>query len=270
MSDDIVKLDIDDDGIAWVTLNRPDVHNAFDDHMIAALTGSWERLGTMDDVTAVVLRGEGKSFSAGADFNWMKRAAGYSEAQNRDDALKLAQMLHKLYTLPKLTVACVHGAAMGGGMGLVCCCDIVIAEESAKFALSEVKIGLIPATIAPYVLRAMGERHCRRFFQTGERITALQTHASGGGLAPGLVHELCKEGEMNDRLADILNGIKSNGPAAMAAAKDLCLDLADAPLTHDVLEDTAARIAATRAGDEAKEGLNAFLEKRKAGWVKQG
>lgn len=259
MSDDIVLLDIEG-GVATVTLNRPDLHNAFDEHVIERLSHIWDDLSGNDDVVAVVLRGAGKSFSAGADLNWMKRAADYTEQRNQIDAFELASMLNKLFTLPKVTIACVQGAAFGGGLGLVSCCDIVLADESAKFALSEVKLGLIPATIAPYVLRAVGERQARRYFQTGERFDGKRAYEIG------LAHELCKD--VDAKLDEIIKGLKANGPQAMAASKQLCLDLAGEPITEDVLEGTATRIARTRTGDEAKEGLSAFLEKRKASWVK--
>ena len=249
------------DGVAMVTLNRPDVHNAFDEHLIAALSGKLDALKMEKNVFAVVLSGAGKSFSAGADLNWMKRAAQFTEQQNKADALALAAMLHKLYTMPKITIACVRGAAMGGGLGLVSCCDIVIAQRDTKFALSEVKLGLIPATIAPYVLRALGERQSRRYFQTGERFDGATAHALG------LVHELVEdESQIHPRLETLLNLLRANGPKAMAASKQLCLDLAGQPITPEVMNDTATRIAQIRAGAEAKEGLSAFLEKRKAVW----
>lgn len=260
--DDMVVLECDE-GVATVTLNKPDVHNAFDDHVIARLSHIWDELSARDDVIAVVLRGAGKSFSAGADLNWMKRAADYTEQQNQIDAHELASMLHKLYSLPKTTIACVQGAAFGGGLGLVSCCDIVLADETAKFALSEVKLGLIPATIAPYVLRAIGERQARRYFQTGERFDGQTAHKIG------LVHELCKDQkDVESKLSALLDGLNANGPRAMAASKQLCLDYAEGAITEKVLEETARRIAKTRAGDEAKEGLSAFLEKRKAAWVR--
>ncbi|QQG37215.1 MAG: enoyl-CoA hydratase/isomerase family protein [Micavibrio aeruginosavorus] len=261
MKNDIVLMNVLD-GVATITLNRPDTHNAFDEHMIAALSGKLDALHVEKDVRAVILSGNGKSFSAGADLNWMKRAANFSEEQNKADALALAEMLHKLYTLPVVTIACVQGAAMGGGMGLVSCCDFVIADENALFALSEVKLGLIPATIAPYVLRAIGERQARRYFQSGERINAAQA------CEIGLAHEIAGGPEdMADKLESFIKGILVNGPEAMKAAKKLCLDLAGKPLTPSLMEDTASRIAHTRAGAEAKEGLSAFLEKRKATWV---
>jgi methylglutaconyl-CoA hydratase len=193
----------------------------------------------------------------------MKRAAGYTEAQNRDDAMKLARMLHRLYTLPKVTIACVQGAAMGGGMGLASCCDIVIAEADAVFALSEVKLGLIPATIAPYVLRAIGERQARRYFQTGERFDGKKAQEIG------LVHRVAERPEdVEYLLHTVLKDIAANGPQAMAAAKKLCLDYAGRSVTEEIIGDSAARIATIRAGTEAKDGLAAFLEKRKAKWVK--
>ena len=264
MTEQSVLLEIKS-STAYVTLNRPDMHNALDENVIARLTDTLERVAAHDDVIAVVLSGRGKSFSAGADLNWMKKAAGYTEAQNKADALKLARVLYKLYTLPKVTIACVQGAAMGGGMGLVSCCDIVIAEADAVFALSEVKLGLIPATIAPYVLRAIGERHARRYFQTGERFDGKKAHEIG------LIHRLAERPEDVEYLLHAtLKDIAANGPQAMAAAKKLCLDYAGMEITHGLIDDSVARIAAARAGDEAKEGLAAFLEKRKATWNKTG
>ncbi len=261
MTNDIVLMDVAD-GVATITLNRPDTHNAFDEHVIAALSGKLDVLRLEKDVHVIVLRGAGKSFSAGADLNWMKRAAGFTEEQNKADALLLAAMLNKLYTLPMVTVACVQGAAMGGGLGLVSCCDIVIADKEALFALSEVKLGLIPATIAPYVLRALGERHSRRYFQSGERFNGQRAYDIG------FVHEVASGADdMEARLQTLLKSLTANGPNAMKDAKKLCLDLAGQPITPALMDDTATRIARTRAGGEAKEGLSAFLEKRKAEWV---
>lgn len=262
MSDDRVLMECNG-GIATVTLNRPDVHNAFDERVIAELTHLWDDMAGRDDIHAVVVRGAGKNFSAGGDLNWMKRAAGYTDAENERDGLALATMLHKLFILPKVTIACVHGAAMGGGMGLVSCCDIVLAGPGAVFSLSEVKLGLIPATIAPYVLRAIGERQFRRYAQTAERINAEKARDIG------LVHDLfTDDAAMAAGLDDILSALRSNGPKAVAASKKLASDLAGQPLTEKLIAETAKIIAKTRAGDEAKEGLNAFLEKRKAGWIK--
>lgn len=261
---EIVLLTYEEEGVARVTMNRPDQHNAFDEHMIARLTEIWDELAGRDDVLAVVIEGKGKSFSAGADLGWMKRASEYSEEQNREDALKLAQMLHKFYTLPKLTIALVFGAAMGGGLGLVSCADIVIADEKAKFALSEVKLGLIPATISPYVIRAMGTRHAKRYFQTGEKIDAQKAYDIG------LIHEMAESpSDVEYILHRLMIELRANGPKAMAEAKKLFCDVVGVPHSSDLLEQTSERIAKIRAGEEAREGLSAFLEKRKASWVRQ-
>lgn len=260
--DELVLLNVTD-GVATVTLNRPETHNAFDEHVIAALSGKLDILKIQPDIHAIVIRGAGKSFSAGADLNWMKRAAGFTEQQNKADALVLADMLNKLYSMPKVTIACVQGAAMGGGMGLVSCCDIVIADKEAVFALSEVKLGLIPATIAPYVLRALGERHARRYFQSGERFNGQRAYDIG------FVHEVVGGTEaMEIKLGELLKVLAANGLEAMKDAKKLCLDLAGKPITPELIDDTATRIARTRAGAEAKEGLSSFLEKRRASWLK--
>lgn len=252
------------EGILTLTLNRGAVHNAFDERMIARLSDILGRMHKRDDLRVVILKGAGPSFSAGADLNWMKRAASFTEQQNKADALALADMLHKLYTLPQMTIACVQGAVMGGGLGLVSCCDIVIADKDSVFALSEVRLGLIPATIAPYVLRAIGTRQARRYFQTGERFGSQQAHHLG------LVHEIVDgAGAMQDKLGDTLKLIPGNGPKAMRAAKQLCAgDLERDPVTPAVMNDTATKIAQIRATAEAKEGLSAFLEKRKAAWPK--
>ncbi|WP_417624944.1 enoyl-CoA hydratase/isomerase family protein [Paremcibacter congregatus] len=261
MTDPRVLLQQDPDGIAWVTLNRPHVHNAFDEVMIKELREIFDILAKDNACRAVVLRGEGKSFSAGADLEWMKRAGDFSHNQNLADAEYLAAMLNSLYSLNKLTIACVQGAAMGGGLGLVSCCDIVIADVTAKFALSEVKIGLIPATISPYVLAAIGPRQARRYFQTGERFDGQKAYDIG------LVHEVVTTAEeMQAELDQLLTHLRSNGPLAVREAKRLVMDYAGQPLSSKIMEDSAERIAAIRARPEAREGLGAFLEKRKPSW----
>jgi methylglutaconyl-CoA hydratase len=261
-SDSPILMDVAD-GVAVITLNRPAVHNAFDDHLIASLSGKFDVLCREKSVHAVVLRGAGKNFSAGGDLNWMKRAAAYTEEENYQDGLLLAGMLNKLYTLPQVTIACVQGAAMGGGMGLVCCCDIALATAQAVFALSEVKIGLIPATIGPYVMRAIGERQMRRYAQTGERIDGARAREIG------LAHDVFDtDAAMDEALSGILETIRSNGPDAMQAAKKLCQDLAGKAIDETLIDETARRIARTRAGAEAREGLSAFLEKRVPQWVR--
>ncbi len=242
-----------DGPVATLTLNRPEVHNAFNASMIAELADVFDALAARNDISVVVLRGAGKSFSAGADLNWMKESVNFSKEENRNDALALASMLGKLNTLPQLTIAMVQGAAMGGGFGLVCCCDYVIAGEKALFSLSEVKLGLIPATIGPYVVQAIGQRQARRFFQTGERFGA------GKALEIGLAHET---GDIEELLAKALDEITKNGPYAMRAAKKLCFDLSGAYISEAVMENTAERIAAIRTAPEAQERLATFLAKK--------
>lgn len=252
---DSVLLSFDNE-IASLTLNRPDVHNAFNAEMIAALSSAFDDIAERKDVRTVVIRGEGKSFSAGADLNWMKDSINFSKEQNRDDAIKLADMLNKLNTLPQLTIAMVHGAAMGGGFGLVSCCDVVIAGPHAKFSLSEVKLGLIPATIGPYVIAAIGQRQARRYFQTAERFDGAK------GLEIGLVHMLADESQsMDELLSGLLEEVSKNGKYAMRAAKKLCFDLSGSYVSEGVRDNTAERIAAIRTGDEAQERLNKFLNK---------
>jgi methylglutaconyl-CoA hydratase len=258
---DIVTVSIEDT-IATVTLNREDRHNAFNAEIIRTLSDTWDMLAANSDIRAVILRGAGKSFSAGADMDWMRKAGDLSLDENKQDALYLAQMLNKLYTLPAVTIGAVQGAALGGGMGLACCCDIIVAGPDAKFALSEVKIGLIPATIGPYVMASLGPRHSRRYFQTGERFGADKAYDIG------LAHEKADSlDHMEEIIAKIVSHIKANGPQAMKDAKKLAGDLAGKDVNNDLLEDTAERIAAIRSTDEAKEGLSAFLEKRKANWA---
>lgn len=246
-----------EDHIAFVTLNRPDVHNAFDADMIAMLHDSYQSLSGNDDVIAIVLRGNGKSFSAGADLHWMKESIDFSEAQNEDDAVKLAKMLRSIYNCPKATIACIQGAAMGGGMGLAACHDIVIAQDTAIFALSEVKLGLIPATIAPYVIRAIGARHAKRFAQTGERFAAAKAYDIG------LVHEVAANAkDMDEKLQTLIKTLRQNGMNAMRESKQLVSDYAYAPLDDDTLQDSARRIAKIRTTDEAQTRLKKFLEKK--------
>lgn len=261
MDNEPILLDIKD-RIATITLNRPQVRNAFDETMIEALSAAFYKLSEKKDVISVVLKGDSKAFSAGADLNWMKRAANYTPEENKQDALNLARMLEKLNTLPQTTIACVQGTAMGGGFGLVCCCDMVIADEKAVFSLSEVKLGLIPATIGPYVIAAIGQRQARRFFQTGERFDGKEAYHIG------LVHKLTSRPEdMDYQLHLVLGDLQKNGPMAMRKSKELCLNLVQKNVTPEIIAYTAQLIADVRATDEAQEGLNAFLEKRKAAWI---
>ena len=261
MSARSVLVSVDADGIAVVTLNRPEVHNAFDDRLIAALTVELRKLDADARVRAVVIAGNGKSLSAGADLNWLKRVAKYSDADNLKDAMALAEMLHVLYTLSKPTVARVHGPAYGGGVGLVCCCDIAIATREAVFAFSEVRLGLIPGTISPYAVNAIGERMARRYFLTGERIDA------GEAFRLGLVHDIAEEEELNARIGQVLFELYKGGPHALAAAKELIRAVARSRLDQDMVADTARRFAAVRASVEGREGIAAFLDKRAAAWT---
>jgi methylglutaconyl-CoA hydratase len=244
-------------------LTRPDNHNAFDDSVIAGLTEAFKKAAGDADVRAVILASEGKSFCAGADINWMRRMAGYTFDENLADANKLAEMLHRLNTLPVPTIARVQGAAYGGGVGLACCCDMVVASPRAAFCLSEVKIGLIPATIGPYVVAAIGERASRRYFATAEVITAEKAQELG------LVSELVGEDKLDQAIEDILSGLLRNGPEAVRDAKRLALDISKKEISKELMAETSRRIADRRSSDEGKEGLSAFLEKRKPAWIKK-
>ncbi|MBI4291918.1 MAG: enoyl-CoA hydratase/isomerase family protein [Betaproteobacteria bacterium] len=246
-------------GIVW--MNRPEVRNAFNDVMIAELTSAFRALEAERDVRAVVLAGRGPAFCAGADLNWMKKMAGNSFAHNYEDALGLARMLHAIDTLSKPTVARVHGAAFAGGMGLIAACDIAVAAQDAEFCVSEVKLGLIPATIGPYVIAAMGERAARRYFLSAERFSAAEAYRIG------LVQELVLPQELDEVINGILGDLVQGGPAALAATKDLIHSVAGGHIDESLIADTAKRIATVRASPEGKEGVRAFLEKRNASWV---
>ncbi|SDE58081.1 enoyl-CoA hydratase/isomerase family protein [Rhodospira trueperi] len=259
---DSLRLERDDRGVATVTLTRPAVHNAFDDVLIARLTEAFTALGRDPAVRIVVLAAEGKSFSAGADLNWMKRMAGYSRAENLADAKALAALLETIDTCPKPTLALVHGAAFGGGVGLVAACDIAIATAGATFSLSEVKLGIIPAVISPYVLAAIGPRAARRYMLTGERFDAEEAHRIG------LLHDVVGAEELTGAGELMIRVLLQAGPAAQAAVKDLIRAVSfRAP--DAVMDETAGRIADIRASAEGQEGLGAFLEKRKPSWMKE-
>ncbi len=247
-------------GVASVTLNRPEQHNAFDDGMIAELIELLGQLEQDDRVRVLVLRAAGKSFSAGADFYWMRRMADYDLARNTDDAMQLAELMRRLNCFPKPTIALVQGAAYGGGVGFFACCDIAIASKQALFCLSEVKLGLIPAVISPYVIEAIGARAARRFMLTAERFSAEQA------CRLGLVHQVVEAQELDTTLDSILEFLLAAGPAAQAAAKDLIRAVSNQPIDSDIIQNCAQRIARIRATSEAREGLDAFLEKRKPNW----
>jgi len=257
---DSVLLDIDSRGVARVTLNRPEIHNAIDDALIARLTAVLAELDGNAAVRTVLLAANGKSFCAGADFHWMRRMAGYSQAENMADAERLGEMLRRLNGLSKPTVALVQGGSYGGGVGLVACCDIAIAAETARFSLSEVKIGLIPATISPYVVRAIGQRAARRYFITGEVIDAAEARRLG------LVHEVVPAAELEAAGERMVTTLRDGGPMAQAANKELIARVADRPVDAEMIADTARRIAEARATDEAAEGMAAFFAKRPPAW----
>lgn len=260
MPDPLTLLEHRSDGSAWLTLNRPDIHNAFDDRLIAELTAGLERLAADRTVRVVVLSGRGKSFSAGADLNWMRRTAAYGEAENLADARALAKLMATLNELAKPTIARVNGAALGGGVGLVACCDIVIASADAVFGTTEVRLGLIPAVIGPYVVAAIGGRQARRLMLTGERIDAHEAARLG------LVHQVVDAGRLDAAVDACIGQLCAGGPRALAAAKRLVRDLTGRPITPDLIDDTAQRIAALRATPEAREGIAAFLGRRAPDW----
>ncbi len=257
-----LQTEIDAQGCAILRLNNPEQHNAFDDRLIAGLTAELIRLREDHRVRLVVLAANGKSFSAGADLNWMRRVGDYTLDENVQDALGLAELMRTLNELPKPTIALVHGAAYGGGVGLVAACDIAIGSERASFCLSEVKLGLIPAVISPYVLAAIGERAARRYFLTAERFTAEEA------LRIGLLHQLVPAEQLEQTCADLCRQLLQNGPHALDEAKELIREVVNRPIDENLIEMTAERIAAIRATDEGREGLNAFLQKRKPYWTK--
>lgn len=256
-----LQQELDSHGCATLRLNNPAQHNAFDDQLIADLTACLRQLGEDPQVRLVILCASGKSFSAGADLNWMRRMADYSAEENLADALALAELMKTLNELPKPTIALVQGAAFGGGVGLVAACDIAIASEHASFCLSEVKLGLIPAAISPYVLAAIGETAARRYFLTAERFSAAEA------LRIGLLHQVVAADDLTATGASIARQLLLNGPQALAAAKRLIRDVAGRAINNQLIDLTAKRIADIRASDEGREGLAAFLEKRKPFWT---
>ncbi len=251
---------IGDDGIARITLTRSEVHNAFNETFIAELTRAFEGVDSDPRVRALVLSAHGKSFSAGADLNWMKKMAGYGKEENLADARALARLMRSLDGLSKPSLALVQGPAYGGGVGLVACCDIVIAAESAHFCLSEVKLGLIPAVISPYVVAAIGARAARRYFVTAERFSAKEARHLG------LVHEVVPDEALNAIGDRVIKALLVGGPQAQQAAKALIFAIGGGAVDDAIEEDTARRIAEIRASEEAKEGIEAFLEKRLPEW----
>ena len=263
MAEKAIFFNIDDKGIATITLNRPDIHNAFDDVIIAELIQVLDQVQADSAVRVLVLRAEGKSFSAGADLRWMRRMADYTTAENKADAMQLAALMDKLNHLNKPTIARVQGAAFGGGVGLVACCDMVVASDRALFCLSEVRLGLMPAVISPYVVAAIGERASRRYFMTAERFNAAEA------LRLELVHEVVGKEDLDETVDALINHLLQGGPEALANSKALIFAVSRQPTSNAVIDDTAERITARRASTEGKEGLNAFLEKRTPDWIKE-
>jgi len=261
MVDKAIILDIDKRGVATLTINRPDKHNAFDEKLIAELATTFDEVRANSSVRVMVLASEGRSFSAGGDLDWMIRMGDYNRDENIRDANTLASMLHKLNYLPVPTIARVQGAAMGGGAGLVCCCDIAIASSRANFAFSEAKLGLIPATISPYVLQSIGAQAARRYFLTAERFDAKRAYDLG------MVSEVVDEAELDNKINELLQIILINSAEAVKAAKQMIFAVEGKPVTGDIMQMTSESIADIRASEEGKEGLSAFLEKRKPSWI---
>ncbi len=254
-----VQLDIAH-GVATVTLNRPEVRNAFNEDMIAELTAAFTELGQRTDVRCIVLAAAGSAFCAGADLNWMKRMASYTREENLADAAALAGMLRTIYECPKPTIARVQGDVYAGGTGLVAACDMAVSVDTAGYCLSEVKLGLIPATISPYVIRAMGARAAHRYFLTAERFDAAEA------LRIGFVHEVVPAESLDAKVAAIVKALVNAGPAAMKACKQLVQDVAGHEITAELIAMTVQGIADIRVSDEGREGLRSFLEKRKPAW----
>lgn len=252
---------LDDFGNVVITLNRPEVHNAFDPEMVSTLTATLADIAADDSIRAVVISGAGKSFCAGADIGHMRQSAKFTKAENFRNASESARMFHALYTLNKPTIAAVHGAVRGGGVGIVAACDIAIATRSATFRLSEVKIGIVPAMISPYVIGAIGERQARRYMLSGEEFDCAEAWRIG------LVHDLVEEEALATRVGEMLGQFYSSGPKAVHAIKQLIPHSAHSPISAGIVNETAKVIADIRATPEAQEGLTAFLEKRKPSWT---
>ena len=248
-------------GVSTVTLNRPDVRNAFNDEVIEELTAVFIELGKREEVRCIVLAANGKAFCAGADLNWMKRMAGYSRDENLADAGALAEMLRVIYACPKPTLAKVQGDVYAGGTGLVAACDIAVSVDTAGYCLSEVKLGLIPATISPYVIRAMGARAAHRYFLTAERFTAAEA------LRIGFVHEVVAPDALDAKVAELAHALVNAGPEAVRLCKKLVQDVAGNEISSSLVQMTVEGIADIRVSDEGREGVQSFLQKRKPNWL---
>lgn len=261
---DYLLIKVSTSGVAEITLNRPDVHNAFNAEVIRQLKEAFDNLGTREDVRVIVLKAAGRSFSAGADLGWMKDAASWSVDDNLADAGRLSAMLDAFNSCPKPTIALVQGAAFGGGVGLIACADIALATSRAKFALSEVRLGILPATISPYVVAAIGPRHARRYFQTAERFDADEAHRIS------LIHEVVEdEAALEARADEVISELLKGAPQAQAASKKLVFDVVGREVDSILRRETAELIANHRTGPEGQEGLKAFFEKRSPNWASE-
>ena len=259
--DSYSRITLKEEGkILHVVLSRPEKHNAFDDVTILELTKAFNEASANEHIRVVLLKAEGKNFCAGADLEWMKRAKDFTHDQNREDALKLAEMIQTIFILPKPVVCRVHGAVFGGGVGLVAACDIVISSEDATFSLSEVRLGIAPATISPILYRKMGESVCRRIMLTGEKFSSREARDFG------LVHKVVERKNLDDAISEIISMILRNGPQALASCKELIAKVPSMSL-QEAKEYTAQMIAHLRSSEEGQEGISSFLEKRKPDWI---
>lgn len=257
-----IEIETNSEGVCTLLLNRPEVHNAFNEIMIDEITRALARLEADNTVRVLCIQGSGRSFCAGADLNWMQRTADYSIEQNYNDAMRMAKMMHSLYSFSKPTVAFVHGVIFGGGVGLIACCDIVIADSTATFSLSEVKLGLVPAVIGPYVVNAMGPRIARRYMLSAERFDATAAQRSG------LVHECVEATATPAKQRQLMQDLLACGPRAQQVAKLHVINNLSMKIKDDIQTQTAELIASVRASDEGREGVGAFLEKRPPSWRK--
>lgn len=257
-----LRLSISQDGVARLTLNRPNVRNALDEALIDEICEAMGRLNANPDIRVVVITGAGTAFCGGLDLNMMRRLAGESNSRNKDDARRFAHMLQVIYGSPKPTIALINGPAVSGGVGLIAACDIAIARDDAFFALSEARVGLAPAAIAPFVIKTIGERQARRYFLTGERFDAATAEECG------LIQVLAAADELDAVLESIVENLLLCGPTAQSETKDLFRDIAGQPITDRLMRESAARIAKIRTGAEGREGVEAYLEKRAPKWVK--
>lgn len=258
-----ITLEIDTLHRGFIILNRPEKHNAFNETLIQELSDALDYFATIKDLRCLVLKANGKSFCAGADLDWMKRMAALDQDANYQDAFKLATLFEKLNSFPRPTIAIVQGPAYGGGVGLISCCDIVIAQENSIFALSEVKLGLVAATIAPYIINAIGQRHARRYLLSAELFSAKDA------LDMGLVHQTCNDLDFQEKTDKMLAQILNGDPIAQQISKKLIFDLGTTISIDTLKQETSKIIAERRSSDEGKEGLNAFFEKRQPSWTKE-